>query len=301
MKKTGLVAAAISLTLTAMSQTIVPLYDQIPNSKPLRDRESTAVTDGILRISKVSVPTLTVYKPAKPSDRKTAVIICPGGGYAILAASHEGSDVARVFNDWGITAFVLKYRLPDDSIMVDKSIGPLQDAQRALQLVREHAAEWGVDPGRIGIMGFSAGGHLASTASTHFNTAYIDNPKNISLRPDFSILVYPVISFADSLVHLGSRNNLLGKTPSAAQITAFSNERQVTEQTPPAFLVHAADDGGVKVENSLYYYQALLRKKVMSELHVYPHGGHGFGLHNKTTPDNWIERLQHWLQASGWL
>ena len=156
-----------------------------------------------------------MYTPAAVNERKAAVIICPGGGYARLAASHEGSDVAKTFNEWGITAFVLKYRLPDDTIMIDKSIGPLQDAQRAIQLVRENAAKWNIDPSKIGIMGFSAGGHLAATASTHFSKAVIDNPYNISLRPDFSILGYPVISFTDSLAHMGSRNNLIGKNASA--------------------------------------------------------------------------------------
>ena len=180
------------------AQVEVPLYDKIPNSKPSANNETSVTTDGILRISKVSVPTITMYKPAVSAKRSAAIIICPGGGYGILAAGHEGSDVAKVFNDWGITAFVLKYRLPDDAIMIDKTIGPLQDAQRAIQLVRQNAKEWNIDPAKIGIMGFSAGGHLASTASTHFEKAVIDNPGKISLRPDFSVLIYPVISFNDS-------------------------------------------------------------------------------------------------------
>lgn len=301
MIKTCLLLAVLCTTMNAMAQTVMPLYERIPNSKPMADRETSVTTGGIMRISKVSVPTLTVYRPAKVNDKHAAVIICPGGGYGIIAASHEGVDVARVFNEWGLTAFVLKYRLPDDSTMTDKSIGPLQDAQRAIQLVRENAAVWEIDPGRIGIMGFSAGGHLASTASTHFSVSQIDNPKQTSLRPDFSILIYPVISLSDSLAHMGSRNNLLGKDAGEEKIKAFSNELQVTDKTPPAFLVHAADDGGVKVQNSLVYFQALLRNKVLSELHIYPHGGHGFGLNNKTTADNWAERLKNWMQGNGWL
>jgi acetyl esterase/lipase len=285
----------------ATSQVIIPLYDKIPNSRPSADKEKSVVADGILRISKVSVPSLAMYTAASQNDKKTAVIICPGGGYGILAASHEGSDVARLFNEWGITAFVLKYRLPDDSIMMDKTIGPLQDAQRALQLVRENAGKWNIDPSKIGIMGFSAGGHLAATASTHFSKAVIDNPNKISLRPDFSILAYPVISFTDSLGHIGSRNNLIGKDPSPEKIKEYSNEMQVTAQTPPAFLVHASDDKGVKPGNSISYYEALLKNNVSAELHLYQKGGHGFGLNNKTTADKWSERLKNWLLSNGYL
>lgn len=283
------------------AQTILPLYEKIPNSKPSANKEKSVVTDGILRISNVSVPTITMYTALSETQSGTAIIICPGGGYGILAASHEGSDVAKLFTQWGITAFVLKYRLPDDSIMIDKTIGPLQDAQRAIQLVRENAVKWNINPNKIGIMGFSAGGHLAATASTHFNKAVIDNPNNISLRPDFSILAYPVISFTDSLAHIGSRNNLIGKNPSREKIKEYSNELQVTAQTPPAFLVHASDDNGVKPANSISYYEALLKNNVSAELHLYQKGGHGFGLNNKTTNDKWTERLKNWLQNNKYL
>ncbi len=286
---------------SSYAQLTIPLYDKIPNSKPTVNNETAETTNGILRIKDVSVPTITMYKTGHPSARRTAVIICPGGGYGILAASHEGSDVAQVFNSWGITAFVLKYRLPDDSIMINKETGPLQDAQRALQLVRQNAKQWDIDPTRIGIMGFSAGGHLAATASTHFNKPVIDNPDNISLRPDFSLLIYPVISFTDSLTHIGSRNNLIGKDASPEKIKEYSNELQVNEQTPPAFLVHAIDDGGVKKGNSVQYYEALQRNKVPAEIHLYPQGGHGFGMNNKTTSDSWMERLKSWLKANQYL
>ena len=286
---------------SSYAQLTIPLYDKIPNSIPTVNNETSATTNGILRIKDVSVPTMTMYKAGHPSPRKAAVIICPGGGYGILAASHEGSDVARVFNSWGITAFVLKYRLPDDSIMINKETGPLQDAQRALQLVRQNAKQWDIDPARIGIMGFSAGGHLAATASTHFNKPVIDNPGNISLRPDFSLLIYPVISFTDSLTHMGSRNNLIGKDASPEKIKEYSNELLVNEQTPPAFLVHAIDDGGVKKGNSVQYYEALQRNKVPAEIHLYPQGGHGFGMNNKTTADSWMERLKSWFKANQYL
>lgn len=283
------------------AQETVLLYNKIPNSIPGPDKEKSVVTDGILRISKVSVPSITIYKPALQNDKKTAIIICPGGGYSIIAASHEGSDVAKLFNEWGITAFVLKYRLPDDSIMTDKRIGPLQDAQRALQLVRENAAKWNIDPAKVGIMGFSAGGHLAATASTHFDKPVIDNAGKISLRPDFSILIYPVISLTDSLAHMGSRNNLIGKNATWDNIMEYSNELHVNAQTPPAFLVHASDDKGVKAQNSVKYYEELLKNNVPAEMHLYQKGGHGFGMNNKTTNDKWMERLKNWMISNNWL
>jgi acetyl esterase/lipase len=281
------------------AQTVLPLYvGLIPNSKPSANKEKSA-TDaaGILRISKVSVPTLTMYAPKKQSEKRSAVIICPGGGYGILAASHEGTDVAKAFNEMGITAFVLKYRLPEDSIMVDKSIGPLQDAQRAIQMVRENAQQFNLDGTKIGIMGFSAGGHLAASASTQFNEQLIDNPKQTSLRPDFSILIYPVISFMDGITHKGSRMNLLGKVQPLETLQKFSNELRVTDQTPTAFLVHAGDDSAVPVANSISYYEALLKQKIYSNMIIYPHGGHGFGMNNKTTKDKYMLNLQNWLNS----
>ena len=281
------------------AQTVLPLYEGvIPNSKPSANKERSA-TDaaGILRISKVSVPTLTMYTPKKQSEKRSAVIICPGGGYGILAASHEGTDVAKAFNEMGITAFVLKYRLPEDSIMVDKSIGPLQDAQRAIQLVRENAQQFNLDVTKIGIMGFSAGGHLAASASTRFTEQLIENPKQTSLRPDFSVLIYPVISFMDGITHKGSRMNLLGKIQTLETLQKFSNELRVTEQTPPAFLVHAGDDPAVPVANSISYYEALLKQKIYSNMIIYPRGGHGFGMNNKTTKDKYMLNLQNWLNS----
>lgn len=285
------------------AQKTILLYKVVPNSKPAPKYKETAVTgkDGIIRISKVSVPQMTIFPPKKSINRSTAVIICPGGGYSILAYNHEGTKVARILNEWGVTAIVLKYRLPSDSIMIDKSIGPLQDAQRAIQYVRENAVQLKINPESIGIMGFSAGGHLASTLSTHYDKAYIDNPLNTSLRPDFSILIYPVISFSDELTHLGSRNNLLGKDPSPELIKEFSNERHVTEKTPPAFIALAGDDKGVSPENSIRYYEALLKAHVPAELHIYQNGGHGFGTINKTTKENWMETLKHWMQHNNYI
>jgi acetyl esterase/lipase len=281
------------------AQSVVPLYPgDVPNSKPGPDLEES-VTDGILRISHVSHPTLTIYRPAAGKGSGTAIVICPGGGYAILAAGHEGREEAERLADSGIVGIVLKYRLPDDAIMVDKTIGPLQDAQRALQYVREHARDLGVDPHKIGIMGFSAGGHLASTAGTHFEDAYIANPKHTSLRPDFMVLGYPVISFTDSIGHIGSRDNLLGKNPPLDSILKYSNERQVTRKTPPAFLMHAKDDNTVPVANSLDFAAAMTAHRVPVEVFLYDHGGHGFGLHNPTSSVDWFAIALHWMHGQG--
>ena len=303
MKKLLCFASLSIIILTARAQDSIFLYPNgVPGSKQAALKEQHVWDqNGMMRINSVTNPSITIYKPAREKNKGVAVIICPGGGYSILAAIHEGRDVARKFTDWGITAFVLKYRLPNDAIMNDKSIGPLQDAQRAIQLVKERAASWDIDTSKIGIMGFSAGGHLASTAATHFNHVVIDNPKNYSLRPAFAILGYPVISFADSITHRGSRNNLLGRTPSAAEVALYSNELQVTPQTPPSFLVHAGDDNAVPVQNSLFFYNALAKNKVPSELHVYPKGGHGFGMNNKTTSDQWMDRLYNWMKSNGWI
>ncbi len=274
---------------------IISIYTKVPNNKEVPDRETAITRDNVTRISKISQPTLTVYKPQKPNGK--AVIICPGGGYSILAFDKEGTRVAEEMNRWGITAFVLKNRLPDDSINIDKSLAPLQDAQQAIRLIRQQAKAYGINPMQIGIMGFSAGGHLASTAATHFNfRADAQNSDTTSARPDFAILIYPVISFDSSITHKGSRNNLVGTQPSKEKELFFSNDTQVTATTPPSFLVHASDDAAVPVENSIRYYQSCVKYKVPVEMHLYPKGGHGFGMNNKTTDDNWLERLRNWLQ-----
>jgi acetyl esterase/lipase len=277
---------------------VLPLYSgSIPDSKPSRVQEDN--TNG--RVSNVVQPTLTVYLPAREKANGTSVIICPGGGYGMLAIGHEGHDVAKRLNEMGVAAFVLKYRLPNGQSQPDPSIAPLLDAQQALRLVREQAPKYNLNPERIGLMGFSAGGHLASTAGTHFAKPVGTNPGSASVRPAFLVLVYPVISFSDSLKHAGSRTNLLGENATADQVKLYSNELQVTAQTPPTFLVHAEDDKTVPVQNSLVFYQALHHHNVPTEMHLYPQGGHGFGMNNKTTKDQWVERLQNWMDANGWL
>jgi acetyl esterase/lipase len=297
-----IVVLFILFSIQAMSQQAINLYDEkIPNSKPTEDKEKTEERDGMTIVSEITRPTLTPYLPAKGKANGTAVIIFPGGGYWVNAIRHEGTEVAKKFNEMGVTAFVLKYRIPNDATMENKEIGPLQDAQRAIQIVRQRAKEWNINPNQIGIMGFSAGGHLASTAGTHFSNAVISNPEKINLRPDFMILVYPVISFQTEVGHLGSRDALIGKNPSKEKIDFYSNELQVNTTTPPTFLIHASDDGAVKSENSILFYQALIKNNVPAELHIYQKGGHGFGMNNKTTADVWVDRLVNWMRGNGWV
>lgn len=286
---------------TVKAQQVIELYPgAIPGAKaaPASYKERQTVKDGkVTGLSKVFHPTITLYQPAAAMANGTAVIICPGGGYQHLAISHEGEEVAKRFNEKGVTAIVLKYRLPDDTTMVDKSFGPLQDAEQAIYMVRKNAARWKINPAKIGIMGFSAGGHLASSLAVHYGDSKIENKEKLSLRPDFAVLVYPVVSFLAS-PHTGSVKNLIGANGTQAQREYFSNELQVNAETPSTFLVHANDDKTVPVENSILFNQALVKNKVAVETHLYQAGGHGFGLHNKTTADDWFERLENWMKAN---
>ncbi|WP_299502159.1 alpha/beta hydrolase [Mucilaginibacter sp.] len=294
---TLLLMAMATITYAQGTAPVIPLYPNgVPNSKPTPATYIEKNGDG--HASATSVPTLIPFFPEKGKATGTAVIICPGGGYSGLAIDKEGYAVAKEFNKIGITAFVLKYRLPSDLIMVDKTIGPLQDAQAAIVMIRKNAAAWGVDPAKVGIMGFSAGGHLASTAGTHFDKAVVDNKDNTSVRPDFMLLLYPVISFGE-FAHKGSRNNLVGLTPTPEQIEFYSNEKQVTANTPPTFIVQAGDDKTVPVQNSLLFYEALLKNKVKTEMHLYQAGGHGFGLNNPTSKEHWFEWCAGWMNANG--
>lgn len=284
------------LALSAQNTAEMPLYEgEIPNAKTAENLEKITLRDGMFRIEAVSKPTLTRFNPKNPNGK--SVIICPGGGYSILAAAHEGVDVAKALTEQGITAFVLKYRIPSDRTAVDRSLAPLQDAQQAIRLVRKNAEKWGLNPQKIGIIGFSAGGHLAATATTHFAEKADPSVKDtISVRPDFSILIYPVVSFVEEITHKGSRNNLIGDKPTPEMTQKFSNELHITPQTPPIFLVHAGDDRTVPVENSLRFYQACIKNKVPAEMHLYAKGGHGFGMNNRTTDDKWFDRLATWLK-----
>ena len=257
-------------------------------------------TDSDGYVSHVTAPELIPFFPEKGTANGTAVIICPGGGYQVIVSPEEGEDIARAFNKAGITSFVLKYRLPNDTVMIDKSIGPIQDAQMAILLLRKRASEWGIDPDKIGIVGLSAGGHLASTAGTHFNKAFIENKENISLRPDFMILIYPVISFSPIQKTL-TMENLLGVGATESKKEYFSNEKHVTALTPPTFLIHAADDYRILAQHSLLFHEALLRMKVKTELHIFQNGGHGFGLENPKSKNKWFDWCENWLAENGFV
>lgn len=279
----------------SFAQRVIPLYPgKVPNSILIKSTDKSNADKSVFQ--NVSNPTLSIYLPSNKQANRTAVIICAGGGYAELNIKREGYNIAEAFNKNGIAAFVLRYRLPDDKTNKDKTIAPLQDAQQAIKLVRDSAARWNIDSSKIGIMGFSAGGHLASSAGTHYNNVLIPNAASTSLRPDFMILVYPVISFSDSFGHIGSRNNLLGNSPSADAVKFFSNELYVNKQTPPTFLVHAGDDKIVSVANSIKFYEELNRNGVPADIHIYSKGGHGFG----TTPafDEWFERCLYWMKSN---
>lgn len=280
------------------AQAVIRLYaGPIPGAIASENQEfqkSDALVDSLTL--KVSVPELAVFAPPKSKAKGVAVIICPGGGYGVLLTKREGSDVARALNKLGVTAFVLKYRLPDDRIMTDKSIGPLQDAQQAIRLVRERATEFGIKSDKIGIMGFSAGGHLASSAGTHFGKRYIDKDGKTSLRPDFMILINPVVSFNDTTGHIGSRERLLGSAPGNEQIRLFSNEQQVDSLTPPAILIHSGADVVVPVANSFRFYDALRKNGVAAAIHVYSKGEHGFLTYPSFT--EWFGRVEEWLRIA---
>lgn len=250
----------------------------------------------------ITDPCIEMYPAPKEKANGTAVIICPGGAYVGMAVKHEGSQVAKWLNSLGVTAFVLKYRLPDDSIMKNKTIGPMQDGQRAIRIVRSHAKEWGINPQKIGIMGFSAGGHLASTLSTHYNEKVYESDDLTSARPDFSLLIYPVISMEVGITHWGSRVNLLGDSPSPELVKNYSNELQVNSETPPAFMVHSLDDGAVPVQNSINYALAMHKFTIPCELHLYQTGGHGYGMGKSTdTESTWPEACRKWLEIRGLL
>ena len=287
------------LTLNLSAQQIIPLYSgAIPNSTGYKMKEIRMENNGqFIGYRSISEPTLNLYLPDEKIATGAAVVICPGGGYGMESYKMEGTNIAETFQKNGVAAFILKYRLPSDSIMHDKSVGPLQDAQQAIKTVRQRAAEWKISPAKIGIMGFSAGGHLASTAGTHFDKSYIPNPENTSLRPDFLILIYPVISMQEGLTHSGSKTNLLGKSPSEEQVKLFSNDLQVNANTPPTWITHTGDDTVVPVENSIRFYQQLIKNKVPAEMHLYPAGNHGFVL--KLPCDQWMQPLFEWMVKSG--
>lgn len=272
-----------------------PLYKSTPNQIVVPNEEREDPFEGIIIVSKVTEPAYQYFRVKEDNIKRPCVIIYPGGAYFILASGHEGVEVAKFFNSIGVNAMVVKYRIPNDNAQVDKSIAPLQDAQQAMLLARSNAANWGIDANKIGILGFSAGGHLAATLSSHYADVKIDNPLNISLRPNFQILIYPVITMKD-FGHTGSKENLIGKNPTDAQVQYYSNELNVNDQTPPAFIVHAKNDDAVPVQNAYEYDKALKANKVASTLYLFEKGGHGFGMKNPTSTIQWTTPLTQWLR-----
>jgi acetyl esterase/lipase len=275
-----------SFLLSAQQYELSLWGQEVPNYKASGEKE---IVEGETsrRISYVQDPAIEVYLPSKNNSTGQAVVICPGGGYTRLAYDKEGTDIAKWLNGSGIAGIVLKYRLPNSKSNIIPHKSPLMDAQQAMKLVRQHAAEWNIDPEKVGIMGFSAGGHLASTLGTHFDE---------SSRPGFMILIYPVVTLKLPLTHEGSRENLLGENPEEELVELYSNETQVTNDTPPTFIVHSMDDKAVPVENSLMLYQSLKEKNIPAEMHLYPYGGHGYSLAlNKGRLSDWRFRLIDWL------
>jgi len=280
--KTILVTALLIMTTSLCAQKPIelPLWPNgAPNSNELKGDEQE-MDNG--RVSNIKNPDITVYRAEHPSGM--AVIMCPGGGYARLAMNHEGHDMAPWFNTQGVTYVVLKYRMPNGHREV-----PFSDVEQAIRLVRQHAAEWNINPAKVGIMGASAGGHLASTLATHYTSK--------ETRPDFQILLYPVITMDANFTHAGSRENLITKNPSADLIAKYSNELQVNAQTPQAFIALSSDDKAVLPQNSINYYLALLKHNVPATMHIYPTGGHGWGFRdNFTYKRQWTDELEKWLR-----
>ncbi len=263
--------------------------------KQIENKNDTGVVTGI---SKVVTPELKIFLTENPG-KNASILILPGGGYSHLSVEKEGRKVAKWANSLGLNAFVLHYRLPSDEIMEDKSLAPLADAQQAMRFIRNNAKDWNLNPDQIGVLGFSAGGHLAASLSTRFEEKIASEDQGISARPDFSILIYPVISMMNEFTHKGSQESLLGKNADEDLLRKFSNEYLVSAQTPPSFLVHATDDKAVPVENSLEYYKALKENNVPVEMHVFEDGGHGFGLGQKGTNSFWPKNLEKWLDQHG--
>jgi len=270
------------------AQEILPLWPEgVPNAKKT-DIEELVVNEDSRRISQVVVPTIEIYLPSKNQAKTIGVIICSGGGYARLAYDKEGVDIAKMLNKNGIAAFVLKYRLPDEATNIAPTLSPLMDAKRAMEMVRENAVAWNIDTEKVGVCGFSAGGHLASTLGTHFEEAN---------RPSFMVLLYPVVTMQDDFTHGGSKINLIGKNASKELVNEYSNELQVKDTSPTTFIVHSMDDKAVPVENSLQFATALNAKNVPVEMHIYPTGGHGFGLAaNQSRLSGWPKLLVTWLK-----
>jgi len=294
-------AAILLLHVTTQAQPFVlPLWPQneIPNYIDTGEAQISDTTD-IIRIRHVHTPDIRIFKPSRRNATGKALLIIPGGGYRALAYDAEGTEIAQWLNSKGIAAIVLKYRLPFATNNVVGHLSPLMDAQRAMRLIRHHAGEWGINPDQIGVMGFSAGGHLASTLATQFDygtEAHPDPVERHSSRPDFSVLMYPVITSDSTYWHRGSFRALLGEGASDTLRQRYSSEKNVRSDTPPTILIHAADDASVPVQNSIGYFEALIEKGVPAEMHIYPSGGHGFSFAiGKGHLSTWTDRVTDWI------
>ncbi|MFY0607304.1 MAG: alpha/beta hydrolase [Cyclobacteriaceae bacterium] len=287
---TILLIAMTSIPLDAQT-ILMPIWpNEIPNQRPTEESEIQETTD-ILRISNVQNPTIEVFLPPKELATGQAALICPGGGYALLSYEREGTDVAKLLNAHGIAGIVLKNRLPKSKSNIVPHKSALMDAQEAMKTVRKNASKWNINTKQIGVIGFSAGGHLASTLGTHSDS----DPNS---KPNFMALIYPVISMDTSITHMGSRNNLLGQNPTAELVKMYSSELQITPNTPPTFLIHTTDDGAVPVENSLRFYEGLKSQSIPVEMHIYPIGGHGFGLaEDRGNLANWSKIMIDWMKT----
>lgn len=286
----------ICLQQAVSQQASIPLYENAVPNAHIAPEDYAEQTDADGLVTRVTQPALIPFFPKKETATGTAILIFPGGGYRLLSLA-AGEEIAKALNEAGITAFIVKYRLPNDTIMVDKSIGPLQDAQAAMRLVRKRAAEWGINPDKVGMMGLSAGGHLVSMAGTQQSRIVVDNKENISLRPDFMALLYPVIIYDPAIPR--TRENLIGKKPSPELLRLYSTDKHVTTATPPTFMVHAADDDVIPVKNTLSFFDALLQNHVKAEMHILQSGGHGFALTDSNSKDNWFRMFKSWLTENG--
>ncbi len=299
MKHIVFLLSSLLMSLVMMAQTeSIPLFpDGVPGLKPNSGVEEELIDkgDGFSRYGNVTTPEIFPFIPKNADGKTPAVIICPGGGYSYVCVGHEGFAEAKWLNEKGIAAFVVKYRLPEEKAFDNKSMVPLQDVQQAFKYVHDNAKKYNIDKKKIGVMGFSAGGHLAASASVHYDDPQVDAKPKV-LRPAFSILVYPVISFTDTLTHKGSRNRLIGPEWTKEQVDYFSNEKQVTKQTPPAILIHAKDDGAVPPQNSVVYKEALEKNGVDVKLVMLDKGGHGFGIKPNSPTNVWLDDLEAWLK-----
>jgi acetyl esterase/lipase len=301
MKKVFVLAAIVFLSNKIMAQEFIPLW---PAGKKA-DWNGRVVTDSIHneRYFRIGTPGIFAFPVRKEGNKGTTVLICPGGGYDHVTHLYNGFNFASWFNAHGINAFVLVYRLPNQNDLKIREEAPLADAQRAMQILKANASKWNLDKNKIGVMGISAGGHVASTIGTHSEdvSSIKDSLNEINFRPDFMILLSPVVTMG-KYAHGGSKKNFLGSDTSKLFIEKYSNELQVTSNTPPAFIVHAQNDSTVNVRNSLLFYNALIEKGVQASIHVFPQGGHGIGLFdNPGSTDLWLNLLDKWLNEKGFV